>query len=272
MMTHARRGWLTAITAASLCLSVACDEAPKADAEKPAVASAAAVVPPAASVAEKPAEPKPEPKPARVKKKLEDCPKGAEITVNDKAIEDELRRKIPKPSGPITQADLKKIRSLNLSQVTVDELDVCLFAPMTNLRELFLGRGELDDLSPIANATKLESLRASINQVKDLTPLAGMTKLDRLDLGRTQVRDLTPLAKLTSLTELQLDDTPVEDVTPLAGLTKLERLSLQRTRVKDVASLRGLKELEFLYVNGAPVADEPMSLGAVRANGTKVLD
>ncbi len=73
------------------------------------------------------------------------------------------------------------------------------------------------------------------------------------------------------LTELQLDDTQIEDVSPLAKLENLENLSIKRTKVKDVSSLKGLKKLKFLYVNGTPVDDDPMSLGAVRGNGTKVV-
>jgi internalin A len=207
----------------------------------------------------------------RPKRRLEDCPKQSTVSFDDPAIEAAVRLKLPKPSGPITKADLARLRSLNLSQVELSELDVCLFAPMTGLKELFLGPGSYDDLSPLASAKQLESLRASINQVRDIEVLAGMKKLDRLDLGRTQVSDLTPLAGLKSLTELQLDDTQIEDLSPLAKLENLENLSIKRTKVKDVSALKALKKLKFLYVGGSPVDDEPMSLAAVRGNGTKVI-
>jgi internalin A len=205
------------------------------------------------------------------KRRLEDCPKEPTVSFDNPAIEAAVRLKLPKESGPVTKADLARLRSLNLSQVELSELDVCLFTPMTGLKELFLGPGTYDDLSPIAGAKQLESLRASVNQVRDIKVLAGMKKLDRLDLGRTQVSDLTPLSELKALTELQLDDTQIEDVSPLAKLENLENLSVKRTKVKDVSSLRGLKKLKFLYVNGTPVDDDPMSLGAVRGNGTKVV-
>jgi internalin A len=252
----------------ALCL-VACDE--------PASPTSAASAAPAASVAAAPASviaPQPAAAvapPAKPKKKLEDCPKGAQVSFDVPAIEQAVRDKLPKKEGTITKADLSRLRSLNLSQLELSELDICLFSAMTGLKELALGRGSYDDLSPIAGATKLESLRASISQVRDLSPLSKMTKMDRLDLGRTQVADLAPLAAMTELTELQLDDTPVDDVTVLAKLTKLQNLSIKRTRVKDVSALKPLKKLKFLYVNGAPVDENPMGLGAVRANGTKVI-
>lgn len=237
----------------------------------PAPASAVPAVvttPTAAPTPTRTAEAPPPPKP---KKKLEDCPKGPAVTFEPPEIELEVRRKLPKPDGAITTADLRRLKSLNLSQVKLSELDVCVFSHMKSLKELFLGPGDYDDLSPLAGSTALESLRASINQVRDLTPLSKLTKMDRLDLGRTQISDLKPLSELKKLTELQLDDTPVEDVSPLAALKDLETLSLKRTRVKDVSALKDLKRLKFLYIGGSPLDADIMAVGPVRANGTKII-
>jgi internalin A len=249
-----------------------CDEKPAPTAS----ASAAVTTPPPPAPAPEP--PKPAASaveasaaaPAKPARKLADCPKGPNAEFLQPEIEAEVRKKLPKPEGAITYADLGTLRSLNLSQVKLTEVDVCIFPRMKALKELFLGPGEYSDLSALAGLTQLESLRASINQVKDLKPLEGMTKLDRLDLGRTQVSDLKPLAKLTKITELQLDDTPVEDVSPLAGMTGLETLSLKRTRVKDVSALKGLKKLKVLYTGGSLLDADPMSVAPLRANGTKI--
>ncbi|HTQ02977.1 MAG TPA: leucine-rich repeat domain-containing protein [Polyangiaceae bacterium] len=212
------------------------------------------------------------PTPPKPKKTLADCATGPNVNVDNPAVEAELRKKLEKPTGALTKADLKRLKSLNLSQLKdIHELDPCLFTPMTGLKELFLGPGDYDDLSPLSGMTQLESLRASINQVKDLKPLEKLTKLDRLDLGRTQVSDLKPLAKLTSITELQLDDTPVEDLSPLSGLTNMENLSLKHTKVKDGSPLKGMKKLKFIYIGGSPLDDDPVSIQPLRGQGTKVI-
>jgi internalin A len=260
---------LTCCFAAGLLL--ACEEKPAAPAAPSAIAEAPKPVPEAPAAAATPAATQAAPKALTAKKKLEDCPKGPNVEFSQPELESEVRRKLPKPEGAITQADLRKLRSLNLSQVKLAELDVCVFSYMKGLKELFLGPGDYDDLSPISGAAGLESLRASINQVKDLKPLESLTKMDRLDLGRTQISDLKPLAAMTKLSELQIDDTPVEDVSPLAGLTELTTLSLKRTRVKDASALKDLKKLKFLYINGSPLDADPMSVQSVRANGTKVI-
>jgi internalin A len=245
-----------------------CEEAPKPTAE-----SSAAVTPAPAPT------PTPAPTPAETaastpkqpKKTLADCPKGGAVDFGDPGIEAQVRLKLQKPDGDVTAADLKRVKSLNLSQVKLEQLDPCIFTPMTGLKELFLGPGDYDDLTPIAGSTGIESLRASMNQVSDLTPIAKMTKMDRLDLGKTKVKDLTPLAGMKNLTELQLDGTEVEDISPLAKLTAMETLSLKNTKVKDASALKDMKKLKFLYIVGSPLDDDPMSVGAARANGAKIV-
>lgn len=226
-------------------------EAESTTAQKPLVPAPA---PQAPDVAEAPKEEVATPKQER---KAVVCPPAPRVAFSDAALEAEVRRKASKPEGDVTLADLKKVRSVDLTRAgtKVDTLDPCIFPLLTNLHHLYLGGGELTDLSPIKTLTKLEGLRVSMNQVADLTPLAGMVQMDRLDLGRTQVMDLKPLRGMTKMTELMLDDTPVTDLSPLAGLTKLERLSIKRTRVRDLSPLKPLSKLKFLYVAGSAVED-----------------
>ena len=269
-MSIAPIGRWALLSLVSLCVaSAACEDPPKPEA-KPAETAAAA---PAPTPSAAPATPKAEPKPKKAKKQLADCPKGPAIAFEEKGVEDEVRRKLPKPTGDVTVADLKKLKSFNLSQVKgLEELDVCIFSHMTGLKELFLGEGTFDDLSPIAGATQLESLRASINQVSDLAPLSKLKKLDRLDLGRTQVKDIAPLAELTALTELQLDGTQVEDLKPLAKLTLLETLSVKGTKVKDLSPLDGLKKLKSVDGRDTPADEDPMNFAKLRGRGVKIVN
>lgn len=187
-----------------------------------------------------------------------ECKDGSEADFHDKGLEAEVRRKLEKPEGSISKAELGKIKSINLArdkEAKVDYLDPCIFPHLTQVKDLFLGPGALSDIGLLSKLSRLESVRISMNQVSDLSPLKDLKKLDRLDLGYTQVVDLSPLAGLTSLTELQVDNTKVKDVGPLAGLKNLERLSLQRTEVKDIAPLKPLEKLKYLYIAGAMVED-----------------
>jgi internalin A len=259
---------LVGLIAATFAVSALGCEAdkPAPPAAQPSAKPTLAPPPPPAPAATS-AAPPPEAKP---KRKKEDCPKGPTVTIDNPALEAQIRLKLQKADGPITAADLHKLRSLNAASVKLDDLDVCVFSQLTGLKELFLGPGDYDDLSSISGATGLETLRASLSKVHDLTPLSKMPKLDRLDLGHTQVNDLKPIAGATALTELVLDEAPVEDLSPLAKFTALETLSIKNTHVKDVSPLNGLKKLKALYVMGAPVEEDPSAFATLRAHGTRV--
>lgn len=198
------------------------------------------------------------------------CDNSPTATFHMPGLEDDVRKKLAKkPGEPIAMKELAAIKSINVSTSHVDYLDPCIFPKLTGMKDLFLGEGDIEDLSLLASHGELLSLRASITKVKDLSPLSNLTKLDRLDLGRTPVRDLEPLAGLVNLTELELDGTEIDTVKPLAGLVKLERLSIKNTRVGDVSPLAGLTKLKSLSVGGSPVSDFH-SLAGLVAKGLKI--
>ena len=188
-------------------------------------------------------------------------------------LEADVRKKLEKkPDDPISWKDLAspKIKSINLSTSRTDFLDPCIWPKLLYVKDVFLGEGDLDDLSLLSEHAQLVSLRASINKVKDLTPLSKLTKLDRLDLGRTLVRDVEPLATLVNLTELQLDGTDIDTIQPLASLKKLQRLSIRNTRVADVSPLAGLADLKSLDITGSAVSSYPALSGQI-GRGLRIL-
>lgn len=185
-----------------------------------------------------------------------ECADGKNADFHHKPLEAEIRRKLDKPEGVITKAELAKVKSVNLAKgEPVDYLDPCIFPYLTGVKDLFLGPGKLSDLTPLRKLTRLESLRATANLVSDISVLADLKLLDRLDLANTAVSDVSPLAKLENLTELQLDGSRVSDISPLANLPKLERLTLNRTAVKDVRPLKSVTTLKSLNVSGSAVTD-----------------
>ena len=78
-------------------------------------------------------------------------------------------RQLQKPSGSIARAELKKVKTLDLSQAPKnDDLESCAFFPTSPVSKAsYLAPGELDDISPLKSATSLESLRVSATRVTD---------------------------------------------------------------------------------------------------------
>ena len=206
---------------------------------------------------------------AKTKEPITCEPKPTTVTFHMPGLEAEVRRKLAKPEGDLKPSELAKVKSVNLTSAQVDDLDPCVFPLLKGMKDLFLGKGELSDLSPLSTLNGLVSLRATDNEVVDASPLAGMTKMDRLDLSKSKVKDIGFVAKMTELTELTLDETEVSDLSPLAKCTKLEKLSVKGTRVKDVTPLAGLKKLRNLWLEGTPTT-ETSALAPLVGKGLKV--
>lgn len=236
-------------------MAMACDEP---SSESPAAPEAAAAAVPAPTPAPTPSETAP-PAPKFVKKSLADCkPHPTEIDFGEDALlEKEVRRKLSKDKGPITPSDLAQIKSINLSSGTIHQVDPCIFPMFTGIKDLFLGPGEYDDLTPIQKLTTLESLGASNSAVKNLHPIEGLKRLDCLDLSHSLVDDesLKSLGSLINVTELMLDENTVSDLTPVGNMKKLQKLSIKKTQVQNLAPIAGIKTLKFLYIADSAVTD-----------------
>lgn len=123
-------------------------------------------------------------------------------------------------------ADLKaltKLQKLNLSQLGLTDADIKTLLPqLTSLTNLSIDfNGQISDLSPLANLTKLTYLNFNKDAVSDLTPLANLTKLTSLAFSNNQVSDVRPLANLTNLTSLGFLRNQVLDLSPLHNLKQL---------------------------------------------------
>jgi hypothetical protein len=117
------------------------------------------------------------------------------------------------------------------------------------------------DLTPLGELTNLEELALRKMPIGELTALSRLQNLESLDLCySTGVRDLSPLAGLKKLKWLQLNSTQVSDLSPLAGLENLQQIDLNCTSVSDLAPLRVLKNLNLLSVYTTKVTKEQVQL------------
>ena len=125
----------------------------------------------------------------------------------------------------------------------------------------------VEDLSPLSNLTRLESLSIDGSDNVDgsfvsLEPLQNLKKLSSISLwmnGReTQPIDLSPLSGLTDLRSLTIqarhfeNDPPIPsfvDLSPLSSLSNLQNLDLKVSNVVDISPLRNLTNLKSVTIS-----------------------
>lgn len=185
------------------------------------------------------------------------------------AVRDELDR----PKGDITYGDLEQVERLALLGNDIlenpesysyymndmtgdlshgDVADLSLLASMPNLKEVWLCRQQIRNLSPL-EGLPLTTLVLCDNQIEDLTPLASLTGLRTLWLGGNTPSDLTPLAGLTRLRDLNLDGVETDgQLNPLDSLAPLSELPLTRLSL----GLRSVSDGDWSLLGELPLLEE----------------
>lgn len=134
-------------------------------------------------------------------------------------IETAIRNSLKKPTGELTEADLEKVKRLDLDGHKITDL-----TPLTvlaQLRELRLRNNQITDVSPLAKLTRLTHLSFVDNQITDVSALAKLPHLMVLDLYDNQFKNTSSLTKLTHLRDL--------DLRYNRNLTKAQIAELQKT-------------------------------------------
>lgn len=203
----------------------------------------------------------------------EQLQQASEVHFQDEKFESTVRWQLHKNDDEaVTKEDMASFTELSL--IGVNNVEGLQYA--TNLTQLHVSRGELQDISVLRSLTKLTKLDLGSNQIADLSPLSSLTNLETLDLNSNKSADLGPLGALMKLKELNLFGNPItdlsplqplinleklylsgtiKDIGPLAAMTKLKELNLQSTQFADLSQLRPLANLEKLDLNNNGIAD-----------------
>ena len=137
---------------------------------------------------------------------------------------------------------------------------------LTGLRKLVLANNAIDDLSPIANLVRLDTLSVTGGNgaLSDIRPLEALTNLRYLDLNNAGgIADLSVLSRLSRLTELHIRNNQVVDLRPLTSLVYLRKLNLAANAIVDIGPLSALGHLTWLAVNDNLISDVSPLAGLV---------
>lgn len=193
------------------------------------------------------------------------APKPQKVVFMSDAMEAAVRQALGKPEGVVTEDELSRIERLAVvgmrvfgedetfdyriacyvgEQYQSDEpagdmtdADMELFELMPNLRELYLCRQQITDISALGGLG-LETLALCENRIIDLSPLAALDTLETLYLGGNPATDYSPLAGLIRLSTLVVEGSVTNGVAAVESLDFIEQLTLRSlslgmTRPKD---------------------------------------
>ena len=112
-------------------------------------------------------------------------------------------------------------------------------------------RGDIKDLSDLAQMTNLEELALCNQEIEDISGLKDLP-LKKLYLSKNMITDFSVLPNLIDLDILCIMENPAEDLSPVGECTGISRLNIQGMNLTDIEFLKNLK-LDYLDMSNAEV-------------------
>ena len=112
-------------------------------------------------------------------------------------------------------------------------------------------RGDINDLSDLAQMTNLEELALCNQEIEDISGLKELP-LKKLYLSKNMITDFSVLPNLIDLDILCIMENPAEDLSPVGECTGISRLNIQGMNLTDIDFLKNLK-LDYLDMSNSEI-------------------
>ncbi len=152
---------------------------------------------------------------------------------------------------------LKRLVELRVLYIDNNPLidDISGLADMTKLKLLQLPKPLITDITPLTRLTNLVELDIRENQISDITPLANLTNLRALTISGNPITDITPLSRLTNLVELYMWECQISDITAIVNMTQLEYFTASKNKITDITPLTNLTQLKGVNISNNQITD-----------------
>lgn len=181
---------------------------------------------------------------------------GEGVTFAEPLIGQAVRLSLGKGADdPVTEADLLSVEQLFIFGNRVARTTAEYWNMQAVQDQYLIGNGSILSLEDLRNMPNLKQLYLSRQPITDISPLADLHNLQILDLrDNTFLVDLSALADMRQLRDLGASNTTVEDVTPLRKVP-LTNLDLTGSKVYSIEPLRSHSTLKYIALGWGNIQD-----------------
>ena len=125
-----------------------------------------------------------------------------------------------------------------------------------NLQYVSLPYQPIEDLSPLANLTKVRYINITGNgKIKDFSFLDKLVNIEELHMRMAKIQNIGALKNFTKLYYLDADSCDISDFSPLSNLVNLKYLNLDKNNFKEdsAEAFSKLVNLEVLNINNKSI-------------------
>lgn len=189
----------------------------------------------------------------------------AEITFREELIEEAVRKELGlSKTDKITASMLENVRKLRIvgKEILDDEDTFWGEGHHVDGKDSSFGsvRGNITDLSDLAQMVNLEELALCNQKIEDISGLKELP-LKKLYLSKNMITDFSVLLNLIDLDTLCIMENPAENLSVIGECTGILRLNIQGMNLKDIDFLKNLS-LDYLDMSNVEVENnifEPLT-------------
>lgn len=189
----------------------------------------------------------------------------AEITFREELIEEAVRKELGlSKTDKITASMLEDVRKLRIvgKEILDDEDTFWGEGHHVNGKDSSFGsvRGNITDLSDLAQMVNLEELALCNQKIEDISGLKELP-LKKLYLSKNMITDFSVLLNLIDLDTLCIMENPAENLSVIGECTGILRLNIQGMNLTDIDFLKNLS-LDYLDMSNVEVENnifEPLT-------------
>ena len=189
----------------------------------------------------------------------------AEITFREELIEEAVRKELGlSKTDKITASMLENVRKLRIvgKEILDDEDTFWGEGHHVDGKDSSFGsvRGNITDLSDLAQMVNLEELALCNQKIEDISGLKELP-LKKLYLSKNMITDFSVLLNLIDLDTLCIMENPAENLSVIGECTGILRLNIQGMNLTDIDFLKNLS-LDYLDMSNVKVENnifEPLT-------------
>lgn len=189
----------------------------------------------------------------------------AEIIFREELIEEAVRKELGlSKTDKITASMLENVRKLRIvgKEILDDEDTFWGEGRHVDGKDSSFGsvRGNITDLSDLAQMVNLEELALCNQKIEDISGLKELP-LKKLYLSKNMITDFSVLLNLIDLDTLCIMENPAENLSVIGECTGILRLNIQGMNLKDIDFLKNLS-LDYLDMSNVEVENnifEPLT-------------
>lgn len=189
----------------------------------------------------------------------------AEITFREELIEEAVRKELGlSKTDKITASMLENVRKLRIvgKEILDDEDTFWGEGRHVDGKDSSFGsvRGNITDLSDLAQMVNLEELALCNQKIEDISGLKELP-LKKLYLSKNMITDFSVLLNLIDLDTLCIMENPTENLSVIGECTGILRLNIQGMNLTDIDFLKNLS-LDYLDMSNVEVENnifEPLT-------------